>query len=301
MRMKNKLLICYNYSMHKFILFIVFFLNLGAYELHEDYLFESQIIYSNDLFPDLTQKFEILRIPDDQTRYRINAQIISKSFELHGIAIDTAKVRYVNFTRKSPIDFTPLQQQLSNALMKRYPTMTIEHITIAPRGYLKSIPKGVQAVYDPKFFQSAKGTFYIPDEQGVRCYLDYLVTGNITVLHTTQKVSRKDPLNGSNTQRLEIPFSIFKDIPITELPAAPYRFRSTLKENTLLTERTVEPIPLVLQGQKVTVVVQTGTVSIEFGATATQEGALYDMITVQKSDGKRVKAKVIGENRVELL
>jgi flagella basal body P-ring formation protein FlgA len=68
----------------------------------------------------------------------------------------------------------------------------------------------------------------------------------------------------------------------------------------LLTLRNIETIPLVLKNTPVTVELQNGAVIIEFEATATQEGLLYDIITIQKNDGKRAKAKVIGENRVEL-
>lgn len=287
--------------MNKLIILIVFFLNLGAYELQEDYLFDNRIIYSNDLFPELPQKFELLRIPDEITHYRINAQIISKSFELHGISIDSNTVRYVNFTQKSPVDLTPLQKQITLALTAHYPTITIDHIIIVPRGYLKSLPRGVQGVFDPKFFQNSKGTFYITDDQGIRHYLDYSVTATINVLYTSQNVNRKDSLNDANTQIKQIVFGKFKDNPLIALPPAAHRFRSTIKENTVVTERDVELVPLVLQGEKVTVVIRSEAVSVEFEATATQEGGLYDMITIQKNDGKRAKVKVIGEHRVELL
>ncbi|MDQ1297897.1 MAG: flagellar basal body P-ring formation protein FlgA, partial [Campylobacterota bacterium] len=65
-------------------------------------------------------------------------------------------------------------------------------------------------------------------------------------------------------------------------------------------DRYLEPLPIVLKGAKVSVQVQNESVIVEFIATATQEGALYDIITIEKSDKKRAKAKVIGENRVEL-
>ncbi|MFA5214586.1 flagellar basal body P-ring formation chaperone FlgA [Sulfuricurvum sp.] len=287
--------------MIKLILLALFFIHIEAYDLQENYLFEHQVIYSNDLFPELPQKFELLRIPDGTTHYRINAQVLSKSFELHGIAIDLGTVRFVNFTQLSPIDLTLLEKQLSSALLEHYPTMIIDHIQIIPHGYIKSLPKNSKVAYEPKFFQSAKGTFYIPDEQGIRYYFDYSVTATINVLHTAQKVERKEVLSDSNVESKRIPFSMFNDSPLTVPPSKQYRFRTSFKAGTLLTERNIEEVPLVLRGQKVTVVIQSDSVSVEFDATATQEGALYDMITIQKNDGKRVKAKVIGENRVELL
>lgn len=281
---------------------VLFFYSVMAESLtlEQNYTYDNAVIHAKDLFKELPVDFELLRIPNDKTHYRINSQIIVKSFELHGITVDSSKVRYVNFTKESRIDVTPFKQQLTSALKERYPTMVVDEILITPRGYHQSIPAGAKAIFEPKFFQSAKGTFYILDGQSVRQYLDYTITARIDVLHTTQKVSRKESLSGFNTRLVSVPFDVFKDTPLTKMPANSYRFRSSLKENTLLTERNIEAVPLVLRGEKIVVVIHNGNVVVEFGATATQEGGLYDMITIQKSDGKRVKAKVIGDKRVEL-
>ena len=286
--------------MYKILLLITYFFTLNAYELAENYAYKNTIVYSNDLFPELTQKFELLKIPSEKEHYRVDAQIIAKSFELHGIAIDISKTRYVNFTKYSPVDFIPLKTQLSQMLQERYPSIQIENITITPRGYLSSLNKEVRGVFDDHFYQRSTGTFYILNPQGLRHYLDYSVYATISVLHTTQKITRRERLSGFNTLLKPIPFTSFKDKPLTTLPDQPSRYRSNLKQGQLLTLRNIETIPFVLKNEKVVVEVRSDGVMVEFGATATQEGSLYDIITIQKSDGKRAKAKVIGENRVEL-
>lgn len=286
--------------MYKLLLLISCFFTLNAYELAENYTYKNAIVYSTDLFPELTQKFEILKIPADREQYRIEGQIIAKTFELHGITIDISKTRYVNFVKYSSIDFTPLKTQLSKMLQEHYPSIQIEDITITPRGYLSSMHKDTRGIFDDHFYQRATGTFYILDPQGLRHYLDYSVRATINVLHTTQKITRRERLNGFNTFLKPVPFSSFKDKPLTALPDQISRFRSNLKSGQLLTLRNIETIPFVLKNEKVIVEVRSDGVIVEFGATATQEGSLYDIITIQKSDGKRAKAKVIGENRVEL-
>ncbi|WP_310440103.1 flagellar basal body P-ring formation chaperone FlgA [Sulfuricurvum sp.] len=283
-----------------FSLIILSLTTLSGYELQESYTYEHSTIYSTDLFPDISKKFEILKIPEDKTQYRLNAQIISKTFELNGIAVDTGKVRYVNFIQKSPVDFTPLKEQLETLLRGQYPSIRIENITITSRGYLPSLSQKSRGIFDENFFQNSKGTFYVVDEHGVRRYLDYSVRATVNVLHSNQKISRRDRLSGFNTHIKQVPFTSFKDTPLTTLPNEPSRFRSNLKAGQLLTLRNIESVPLVLKNEKVIVEVKNDTVIVEFGATATQEGLLYDIITIQKSDGKRVRAKVIGEHRVEL-
>jgi len=286
--------------MIKLLILLLLVIRLGAYELSENYEYTDYTIYSNDLVPDIPKKFEILQIPSDKNLYRIDAKIIAKTFELNGFELNISKTRYINFTRHSPIDFTPIKQQLAHMLTEFYPAIHIQEIIITPRGYLAKLGKNVHGEFDKRFYQNSTGTFYVLDNEGLRHYLDYTVNATLGVLHTNQKVSRKESLSGFNTQLKTIPFQSFKDKPLTALPEHPSRFRSSLKPMQILTLRNIEEIPLVLKNTPVTVELQNGAVVIEFEATATQEGLLYDIITIQKNDGKRAKAKVIGENRVEL-
>jgi flagellar basal body P-ring formation protein FlgA len=286
--------------MKKFLVLILCALPLIAFTLKEDYTYERPLIMSNDLFPDIPKKFEIVKIPDDKTLYRLNAQIIAKTFELHALPIDTAKVRYVTFTKKSPIDFTPLKHQLEVLLRGQYPTIVIDEITITPRGFIASIDPSARAVFDEQLFRHPKGTFYVIDSNGIRRYLDYSIKATISALHTNQKILRRENLSGFNTQIKQIPYQSFKDTPLTSLPTEPSRFRANLRASQLITQRDIEMTPYVLKNEKVIVQVANEGVIVEFGATATQEGSLYDIITIQKRDGKRAKAKVIGEKRVEL-
>ena len=283
-----------------YFLFLLFCALLNGYELRENYEYNQSILYSTDLFPNLDKKFEILQIPQEKTNFRIDSQILAKTFELHGITVDTSKARFVNFTKSSPLDFSPFKKQLRSHLQERYPDINIEEIVITPRGYLTGIAPNTKAVFDDHFYLNSKGTFYVLDSAGLRRYLDYTVFASLGVLHTTQPISRRDKLTGFNTLLKPVKFDSFKDTPLTTLPDQISRFRSNLKPNQLLTVRNIEVIPLVLKNEKVIVEVKNESVIVEFGATATQEGSLYDIITIQKSDGKRVKAKVIGENRVEL-
>jgi flagellar basal body P-ring formation protein FlgA len=286
--------------MYKIFILLLCLSHLYAYELAKNYMYKNTIIYSNDLFPELPQKFELLKIPSDKEQYRVDAKVIAKTFELKGIEIDISKARYVNFTKYSSIDFTHLKTQLADMLRERYPSIQIDDITITPRGYLASLEQKSRGVFDDHFDQHASGTLYILDNNGLRHYLDYTVRATISALYTTQKISRRERLSGFNTLLKPIPFTSFNDKPLTSLPEQPSRFRSNLKEGELLTLRNIETIPLVLKNEKVIVQVKNETVIVEFSATATQEGVLYDIITIQKSDGKRAKAKVIGEHRVEL-
>lgn len=279
--------------------FLFFTISYGD-TLQQTYMFKEPKIFSSDLVSGCPKRFEILQIPDDKSTYRINAHIIAKAYELNGCSVDVGKVRYINFTKQTALDLTPLKQQLIDVFLSTYPTMEIKKIDIFPRGFIESIPENSKAVFDHDIADKNNGTFYVLDKSGIRRYFDFSLEASLYVLHNTQKINRNDILSSNNTFSKLIPFTQFRGIPITKAPDKRQRFRRTLRENTPIVDRYLQPLPLVLRGSKVSVQVENGRVIVEFIATATQEGALYDIITIEKSDKKRAKAKVIGESRVEL-
>jgi len=282
------------------ILLFLFFATAQCDTLKQTYTFNEPKIYSSDLVSGCPKRFEILQIPDDKSTYRINAQIIAKTYELNGCSIDVGKVRYVNFTKQTALNLSPLKQQLIDIFISTYPTMNIEKIDVFPRGFIESLPQHPKAVFDQDICDHNNGTFYVLDESGVRRYFDFTVDATLHVLHTNQKINRNQVLSSANSALKSVPFIQFRGKPLSTLPDQTQRFRRSLRDNIPIIDRYLEPLPIVLKGSKVSVQVQNGPVIVEFIATATQEGTLYDIITIEKSDKKRAKAKVIGENRVEL-
>ncbi len=273
---------------------------LDAYTLESTYNYKNPTILSVDLIPECPKKFELLKIPEGKTTYRLNAHILVKSYELHGCKIDTIRSPYVNFTKESDIDLPSLRRQLSDLFTLHYPTIHIDRIDIHPRGYIETLPNGAKAIFDQDTHTRSKGTFYVIDEHSVRRYFDFLLQATLPVMHSSEKISRHDVLSAANARMVSIPFTAFKSQPLITFPSEPYRLRIALRENSPILSRHIEPVPIVSKGGKVVAVIKNGAVEMEFSATATQEGSLNDIITIQKSDGKRAKAKIIGDNRVEL-
>lgn len=255
---------------------------------------------SKNIDPTCEKNFEVLRIPDGKISYRVNAQIVLKTFELEGCPIETNKVRFVNFTKEMTNGLTVLEKQLKEFFQHYYPTIEIQEAHIIPHGSNEILPKEIHAVFDNNSYKTNKGTFYVMDDRGVRHYFDFTLDATLSALYTAQKVTRKEILSSQNTVLKPLPFTIFRGKPIDSIPDTPYRFRASLQENIPILDRHIEPIPMVLRGAKVSVIIQNGAVIVEFIATAIQEGKLYDIITVEKGDGKRSRAKIIGENKVEL-
>ncbi|MDD2829570.1 MAG: flagellar basal body P-ring formation chaperone FlgA [Sulfuricurvum sp.] len=273
---------------------------INAALLQSNYFFDSPTIMSHALDPKCPKNFELLRIPEGESVFRVNAQVILKSFELEGCEIENNTIHTVTFTKQSSTDLKELEKQVERFFKAQYPTIQIESIHIFPHGYIDSLNKTAKAIFEPNASMKSKGVFYVQDSHGLRRYFDFSIEATLSILHTSKKVSRKEILSLNNVLIKTIPFKSFQGKPIISLNNESQRFRASLKENTPILDRNIEPLPLVFKDSKVSVVVRNETVEVEFIATATQEGALYDIITIEKSDGKRGRAKIIGENQVEL-
>lgn len=282
------------------ILLFLFFATAQCDTLKQTYTFKEPKIYSSDLVSGCPKRFEVLQIPDGKITYRINAQIIAKTFELNGCNVDITKVRYVNFTKQTTLNLLPLKKQLYDLFLSNYPTMIIQKIDVLPRGFIESLPEHSTGIFDKNICDNNNGTFYVLDESGVRRYFDFTLEATLNVLHSNQKITRNSLITASNTAVKLVPFTQFRGLPLSTLPNVAQRFRRSIQANEPIIDRYLEPLPIVLKGAKVNVQVENESVIVEFIGTATQEGALYDIITIEKGDKKRAKAKVIGENRVEL-
>ncbi|MDD5211938.1 MAG: hypothetical protein PHV62_05945, partial [Sulfuricurvum sp.] len=91
--------------MIKYIFLLFMSINvINAALLQSNYIFDSPTIMSHLLNPQCPKDFELLRIPEGETTFRVNAQVILKSFELGGCEISNTTVHTVTFTKQSSTD-----------------------------------------------------------------------------------------------------------------------------------------------------------------------------------------------------
>lgn len=287
-------------SKYIFLIFLSYNTLYSAF-LQPNYFFKRNLITAYDLNVSCNKNFEILEIPEGKNYYRINAQILLKSFELNGCPLEGNAVRFVTFTQESNNDFFTFKEQVSTFFTSQYPTLRLESVEVIPHGYIDSLPPHPKAIFEKNAKSKSQGIFYVIDIHGIRRYFDFQIRGTLSLLHTRKKVSRNEILSSENSVIQTIDFKNFRDDPLIIFPKQSLRFCTSLKENTPLLARNLEPLPIVEKNSKVMVIVKNDSVMVEFSARAIQEGALYDIITIEKADGKRVRAKVIGENQVELL
>ena len=96
-------------------------------------------------------------------------------------------------------------------------------------------------------------------------------------------------------------FTRLKHALLRSLHGKNLRVKKRIAVGKIIYQRDVEQLPIVLKKKVVNAKLVSGSIQLEFQAVSLQDGYLNDIIEIKKSDGKVLKAKVIGKNMVEVL
>ncbi len=269
-------------------------------QLKKEYSFKDHKIYSSTLFPELKEKFILFNINNNRTKYRVKSSKIQELFEQHNIKIDLGKIRYVNFTKKSPVDTTALASEIKKRYEFHYVNLHVNSVVVTPRNYLKKLDSDFRLILHDKNLKRSKGVVSIKTAKKERIFFDYEVNAVLSVYTALNPLKRGDTLSSLSATQKQVKFDSFNALPLNRIGTKKYRLKRSVKRNHILTQRDVETYPIVKKGNSVLVELKSGSIVLEFTAIASQDGSKDDIISIQKKDGRRIKARVIAPGRVEI-
>jgi flagella basal body P-ring formation protein FlgA len=286
------------------LFFILFLLTCNIFSaplvLKKEYHFFDENIKGSDIFKSIKSDFTLLKIPHKKTKYRIKAKELVKTFKKHSYEV-SSKASVITFIRDYDFDMSSLHVRLKEYYKKYYKKIDIKALHVRPKSYMQKLPRSYEVVIPAKNYHNNHGTFYLKTDTKRRLFFDYKLDAFINVVVAKRTIERKENLTPFNTKIKNIKFKNFKSPPLSKISSASkWCAKIRLKEGRILTQRDIKTIPLVKKNQNVTVIVRDGSLHVELSAIAQKDGALYDMITIQKSNGEHLKAQVIGANRVEI-
>jgi flagella basal body P-ring formation protein FlgA len=118
------------------------------------------------------------------------------------------------------------------------------------------------------------------------------------VYKAKKKILKGEPLSGRNIEKRTLQLDRFRAKPIQNYIGTQAKHR--IKEGKIITQRDVSKLSLVHRGEYVSVLLEQNTLEIGFSAKALQEGSINDIILIQNKRGKKMRAKVIGKNLVQV-
>jgi flagella basal body P-ring formation protein FlgA len=284
----------------KVLILLLSFSSVFATTLEKFYYVNSDHVKLLEIMPDAQYDVTLYKIEKGRYTKKVKSKDLIKLLNSHGFKDIDSKSNYIKFIRKSPIDTSKIKNDLKKIYLEKYPDIDIKTIKIIPRGYIKSLPSSYITHVAKKAHLSRKGILNIKLPRGKKLFFDFYIDADIYVFTTAKKVIKGDLLSNVNTKRRKITFDKFRAIPVGMKQINTTQFRHNIKEDEIITFRDISTLQLVKKGSTVSAVIQNNNLNISFSAKAIRNGRLNDIITIEKQNGQRLQARVIGRNRVEI-
>lgn len=292
-----------DYFLKKTLLILLFFLVplYATIALKNEYFFTNETITANILDANLSSTIIVLKIDKNKTHYRVNAKAFQKKLKKLNIkATLPRKHPYISFIKISPINTAPLVKKLKHYYMQYYENMKIDKIEVWPHTYLAKMPETYSIEMPRNSAKRSSGTLelLLPNRQKI--LFDYQISAYLMLPVATKLIAREGTLSKFNTKTTPVVFQNMRDKPLNNSQIKFYCAKHTIRIGDIITQKDVALTPLIKRYDDVNVQMRHGALVIEFSAQALSNGGLNDMITLEKSDGKRVRAKVIGKSRAQM-
>jgi flagella basal body P-ring formation protein FlgA len=199
-------------------------------------------------------------------------------------------------------DITCISDEVKKEFLNLYPDATINSLTIYQRQKSEfEFPSKYEIVIKAKHLNREKGVFYIKSSDKKRFFFNFEIDANIPVLKASEFIPRKAYINALNTKALHVKFDKHSARALNHIPSNAIMAKKNIKKDSFINKRDILLAPIVKKDSHVNVILQNDSLIIEFSATATKDARLNEIITFIKSDGKKIKAKVIAPNKAKML
>lgn len=284
----------------KLLLLFFFSLKIYATTLNATYYIDSRNIKLQNILPDAPYNVTLFKI--DQTRHkkRIQSKKILKLLKQHGFKDVTASSNYIYFIKKSPIDTSKINTSIIEYYQEKHPSIKIKSVIVTPRGYVKQLPKQFEVKMQKKSHLSNSGTLSIKTLEKKKLFFDYTLDAKVYVYTAKKGMKKGERISLLNTTKKQVQLDKFKAMPINIEHLNITQSKKNMKADYIINIRDIETLNLVKRGAHVSATFKDSNINISFSAESLQNGKLNDIITIQKRNKKRLRAKVIGKNRVEI-
>ncbi|ADN09151.1 flagellar basal body P-ring formation chaperone FlgA [Sulfurimonas autotrophica] len=285
------------------IIFLLIFpiLIFAANNLQSNYFIKNDFIMLSDIIH-VNKKDDKKLFNIDKYRHskRIKRDKLLKILQKNGYSNYASKHSYIQFTKRSPIDTTLIQNSIKKLYTQKYKTINISLITLVPTRYLDKLPKNYSIHFNKRAHLSKKGVLYIKTDDNKKIFFNYQILAAVSVLTARNNIKKDSELSSVNTRKNSIILNKFRAMPLQGLHVSRYQAKHNLKANDIITSRDVIGLYLVKRGSNVNVSLQNAGIDIFFSAKALQNGRLGDSISVMQKNDKKLKVVVVGRNKAEV-
>ena len=268
--------------------------------LGDSYYVDSKNIKLQDLLPNAAYDVTLYKIQAGRYTKKIKSRELIELLKEHGYKDIAASSRYVHFRQKSPINTSKIKTEIIKFYKSKYPSIEIKSISLTPRGYIQKLPKEFEVHLQRKAYLKNSGTLSIKTIDKKKLFFDYVLDAQLYIYIAKRQVQKGTKLSLLNMTKTSVQLDKFKSLPINDTHLNMSQSKRKFKRDTIITIRDIETINLVKRGSNVSVSFNDKNMNISFSAKALQNGKLNDIITIEKRNKKRLSAKVVAKNKVEI-
>jgi flagella basal body P-ring formation protein FlgA len=285
----------------KILLLVILTFSLSAKDiLQKNYYVDTDYIHLSTITKNPKDNFLLFKLDRNRYTKRVKSKELINLLQKHGYNSFSSKNRYVKFIKKSPINLSKIKNEIKKLYKNRYATIDIKNISVIPRGYIHALPKEYQVNFSSRSYLSNHGTLYIKTPQRKKIFFNYSIDADITIIIAKKNIQKTTQLSPINTTKKTILLDRFRAIPLQNTQNKKIEAKHRIKRDSIITTRDIKTLDIVKKDSNVNVTLSQGEISITFSAKALQDGKLNDINTIQKRNRKRLKARVVGKNRVEI-
>ncbi len=282
-------------------LFLFFACTLYAkVPLQSTYYVQDKEVRFSSIVAGVNNDFLITTIEQSRYSQKIKSNDFIKLLAKHGYKNYVAESNYVNFILKSPVDTSLLEAKLKEYYQKSYEDITIKSVFVAPRGYLASLPMDYSVEIKSRDYLSNEGILSIKTAENKKFFFDYTVDADVVVYKSKDSIKKDTKLTLANCLKRSVALEDFRDQPLQNIEQKSLQAKRHIPKDMILTVRDVEILDVVKRDSMVSVNFFEDGIMITFSAKALQDGKVNDIIDVQNSSGKILKARVIGSDAAEI-
>jgi flagella basal body P-ring formation protein FlgA len=272
-----------------------------AIALKSEYAIDALDFNASAIDPQVDNDFLIYRFDQNRHKKSFTSSRLLQIFEDQGMQIEDASGGIVHVERTSNVDLEPVVQKVKAYYHSYFPDMHIEKVFLDSSSFIEKLPRDYTLVFKSKAYLYNHSSFKLLTEGSTeRFFIRYKIQAKMKLFKARHNINRGKILTPKDILSVQAEFKRLKGLPLVSLTEQQVRVKKRLAKGKILYQHDIEPLPSVLKDKPVTVRFISGKVHLEFQATSLDDAGIGEYVYIEKSDGKKLKAKVIHKNLVEI-
>ena len=282
-------------------LFFIFVSSSFSYILEPHYTILTREFNASTVIPNIENDFVIYEFDKNKQKKAFNSDRLLKIFRSYDINLEDKSKGLVHVEQKSLVDLEPIKEKIKAYYKEFYPDIQISSVIIKSNTFIKELPEKYEIIFKSNAYKYSVSSIQIQIESSKRRYfINYKIKAKIKLFKARHNINRGKILTQIDTIYKLYDFEKLRGTPLKNHHSKRLRLKKRIQEGHIIYEKNVETIPDVLKGKNVLVTLQEGGVLLEFQAKSLQDAHVGDTIYIEKRNGKRLRVRVIGRNKVEI-